>query len=70
MQRGGIEIIQVSDDEGTSTSVPARKKAKGPKGQVISTKRVYDLSELESICAGAVPMTVDEELNLNKGELG
>jgi len=35
MQRGGIEIIQVSNNEGASMSAPAWKKAKGPRGQVI-----------------------------------
>ena len=31
---------------------------------------IYDLSELESIRAGTAPMTVDEELDLNKEKHG
>ena len=44
MQKGGIEVIALSDDD-ESTSMPGvvvRKKAKGASGQVIATKRTMD----------------------------
>ena len=39
MQKGGIEVIQVSDDEDTPGPGPAQKKARGPTGQVVAMKK-------------------------------
>ena len=38
MRKGGIEVIQVSDNEETPGAGPAQKKARGPTGQVVVTK--------------------------------
>jgi hypothetical protein len=39
MRKGGIEVIQVSDDEDTPGPGQAQKKARGPAGQVVVTKK-------------------------------
>jgi hypothetical protein len=33
-------------------------------------EQVYDISELDNILAGAIPMTVDEELNIGSKKDG
>ena len=39
MQKGGIELTEVSDEENMSASDRTQKKAKGPSGQVITVKK-------------------------------
>jgi hypothetical protein len=39
MQKGGIEVVEPSDDENMSASDRAQKKVKGPGGQVIAMKK-------------------------------
>jgi hypothetical protein len=63
MQKGGIEVIALSDDDdkGTSTStlgVAVRKGAKGASGQVIAMKRTMDAFLNRAMSTDEVDMSV------------